>query len=465
MGHRTSGCYKFGTVNLREISLQTARCVKGFGFTVGHSAQIHHYVSRSTAEHRGGRVYDTLTDVMKSLSSLLLLIAASARVLGAQVAPGGSNAPAPDGVTVTGEVVAEGTAMPIPYSTVRLQPLGRERFTDKVGGFVYYAIAPGAYKLQIRMVGYIPMDTSIVVKGGNPLVLTLTMKRIATALEAVEVKAPPRRCLFPDEMGFVEDPELAVILDEAKKNAQREQLLRRTYPFEYKLAQSHDTYDVKSKQSSLQYDTVTYRSDDSWRYRKGRVVSDDTNRIFGEVRLMRLPTVADLADRTFLAAHCFKYSGIVDENGKAAHRIDFLPDSNLVAPDVEGSIYLDSATYLIKRAQFRLTRGGTVKPAILGMEVTTTYKEILPNVALFDEIKSVQPLPTNDPGQAREFRETQRLLTYRFLFSGPPGTLGRKWIPAGDSTAVAGQDSVAAKNSIGPIQTAGPPPDGPPPNK
>jgi hypothetical protein len=343
-------------------------------------------------------------------------------------------------------------------------PLGRERFTDNVGGFVYYAITPGEYKLQVRMVGYIPVDTTLVVKSGNPVIFTVTMKRIATALEAVEVTAPPRRCLFPDEMGYVEDAELATILNEARKNAQREQLLRRTYPFEYKLAQSHDTYDSENQTSTMQYDTVTYRSDDSWRYRKGRVVSDDLNRIFGEVRLMRLPTVADLADRTFLAAHCFKYSGVVDESGKPAHRIDFLPDSNLVAPDVEGSIYLDSATFLIKRAQFRLTRGGSVKPAILGMEVTTTYKEILPNVALFDEIKSVQPLPPASSGKAREFRETQRLLTYRFIYSGPPGTLGRKWIPAGDSAAVAGKDSVAAKNAIGPVQTAGPPPDGPPPN-
>ena len=402
---------------------------------------------------------------MKYPLSLLLLIATSAGVLGAQVAPGGSNVPQADGVTLTGEVVADGTGTPIPYSTVRLQPLGRERFTDRTGNFIYYAITAGEYKLQVRMVGYIPLDTVLVVKNGNPMVLTLTLKRIATALEAVEVTAPPRRCLFPDEMGFVEDPELATILNEARKNAQREQLLRRTYPFEYRLAQSHDTYDAASKTSSLQYDTVTYRSDDNWRYRKGRVVSDDKNRIFGEVRLMRLPTVADLADRTFLAAHCFKYSGIVDEGGKPAHRIDFSPDSSLVAPDVEGSIYLDSATYLIKRAQFRLTRGGTVKPAILGMEVTTTYKEILPNVALFDEIKSVQPLSTGVPGQTREFRETQRLMSYRFIYSGPPGTLGRKWIPAGgDSAALAGKDSVAAKNPYGPMQSMGPQPDGPPPN-
>ena len=406
---------------------------------------------------------------MKSPFLLVLLVATSAGALGAQVvAPGQTPpAPSPGAVTVSGEVVSEGTGTPIPYVTVKLLPLGRERFADRAGAFAYYAVEPGQYRLQLRMVGYIPVDTTIVVRPNIAAIVTLSMKRIATALEAVEVTAPPRQCLFPDEMGFVSDPELATVLDEARKNAQREQLLRRTYPFEYQLAQSHDTYDVNTKTSAMVFDTVTYRSDDSWRYRKGRVVSDDRNRIFGDVRLMRLPTPSDLADRTFLSAHCFKYSGVVDDNGSPAHRIDFSPDSTLIKPDVEGSIYLDSATYMIRRAQFRLTRGGSVKPAILGMEVTTSYKEILPNVPLFDEIKSTQPLPALvKGGSPREFRERQKLITYRFLLNGPPGTFGHKWIPAnGDPTAVAGKDSIAARSVATPQQTAGPKPDGPPPNR
>jgi hypothetical protein len=278
-----------------------------------------------------------------------------------------------------------------------------------------------------------------------PLALTITMARVPTALDEVKVTAPPRLCIFPDEMGFVDDPELATVLGEARNNAQREQLLRRTYPFEYRLAQSHATHDIVTKATSMQYDTVTFRSDDTWRYRRGRVVSEDRNRIFGEVRLMRLPTLADLADRNFLTSHCFKYSGVVDEGGKPAHRIDFLPDSALTAPDVEGSIYLDSASYLIRRAQFRLTRGGSVKPPILGMEVTTTYREILPNVALFDEIHSVQPLPPRSgrPNKT-EFRETQKLLSYRFLYGGPPGMPpGHRWIPASIRA-----DSVRASDMI-----------------
>jgi hypothetical protein len=311
------------------------------------------------------------------------------------------------------------------------------------------------------MVGYVPFDSAIVVKASTPVVLTISMEKIPTALEAVEVLAAPRMCLFPDEMGFVADSELAVVLDEARKNAQREQILRRTYPFEYRLAQSHDTYDKRTRTSSMEYDTVTFRSDDSWRYRKGKIVSDDRNRIFGDVRLMRLPTLADLADRNFLSAHCFKYAGVVDEQGRPAHRIDFLPDSSLVAPDVEGSIFLDSATYIIRRAQFRLTGGGTVKPAILGLEVTTTYREILPNVALFDQIRSVQPLPPSSTGiEGREFREVQQLLSYRFIYSGPPGIIARKWIQAaGDPAELATKESSGSSApGIGSLQK-GPPPD------
>jgi hypothetical protein len=138
---------------------------------------------------------------------------------------------------------------------------------------------------------------------------------------------------------------------------------------------------------------------------------------------MRLPTLTDLADVRFLTAHCFKYSGVTNEDSIAVHQIDFQPITDITAPDVEGSIFIDSATYLIRRAEFRLTRGGSVKPAILGMKVTTTYREVLPNVALFDEIRSVQPLAASrSAANPTEFRETQQLLSFRFLYGGPPGT-------------------------------------------
>ena len=353
----------------------------------------------------------------------LLSLALRAPILHAQqvnpppppAGPGGS-------FTLNGTVLAEATGQVLPYSTVTIDAIGRERFTDQAGSFIYYSVSPGKYKIHIRQLGYIPVDTTITLSAATSHPV-FSLVRVASALADVEVSAPVRRCIVPaEDGGWVDDADLATILGEARTNANRERLLRRTYPFEYKLAQQHDTYDVKASTHRIVYDTMTFRSDDVWRYRKGRVVSGDRSKLFGDVRVMRLPTLTDLADQRFLTAHCFKYSGISTDDSIPTHRIDFAPIPEIVTPDVEGSIFIDSATYLIRRAEFRLTKGGTIKPAVLGMTVTTTYREILPNVALFDEIKSVQPLSRSDSSaHPTEFRETQQLLSFRFLYGGPPG--------------------------------------------
>lgn len=352
-----------------------------------------------------------------------LSLVLGARAVEAQVIT--PNAPPPWAVstyTFSGLVRAEATGFPLPYSAIIVEPLGRERFTDQNGWFRHYGVPAGKYKVRIRQLGYLPLDTTITISSN--LEYAFFLVKVASTLAEVQVTAPPRRCIVPEENGFVDDADLTTILGEARKNAERERLLRRVYPFEYKLAQAHDTYNLQAKTHRVVYDTITFRSDDNWRYRKGRVVAEDENELFGSVRVMRLPTFTDLADVRFLTAHCFKYSGLSDEDSIPTHRIDFAPLPEIKAPDVEGSIFIDSATYLIRRAEFRLTRGGSIKPAVLGMKVTTTYREILPNVAIFDEIESVQPLSLDAPGSLRtEFRQKQRLLTYRFLYNAPPGVL------------------------------------------
>lgn len=336
-------------------------------------------------------------------------------------APASLPTTAPGTFTLEGSVISAAMGQPIPYTTILIEPIGRERFTDQAGHFVYFAVSPGKYRVRIRQVGYSPIDTTMMLTAANRAPV-FTMTKIPSTLAEMQITAPPRKCIVPEENGFVEDPELATVLGEARKNAERERMLRRTYPFEYKLAQQHDTYDVKDSTHRVVYDTMTFRSDDDWKYRQGKVVSDEKNKLFGDVRVMRLPTLTDLADVRFLTAHCFKYSGITSEDSIPVHQIDFQPITDITAPDVEGSIFIDSASYLIRRAEFRLTRGGSVKPAILGMKVTTTYREVLPNVALFDEIRSVQPLAASSTVATKEFRETQQLLSFRFLYGGPPGT-------------------------------------------
>jgi hypothetical protein len=96
------------------------------------------------------------------------------------------------------------------------------------------------------------------------------------------------------------------------------------------------------------------------------------------------------------------------------------------------------------------------------MEVTTLYREILPNVALFDEIQSKQPLGVLTKGGNRiESHESQKLLSFRFLIISPPGVTGHKWIAVGSTTA----DSLAnldTLKSVGRRPVLGPKQDQPP---
>ncbi len=360
----------------------------------------------------------TSVSTNRLLAAVGVFFVLSAHSVGAQTPV--VHAPLQPAFSIKGKVIAEATGTALPYSTVIVDPVGGEKFTDEAGVFQYYDAAPGTYRVRVRQLGYIPLDTTVQFSPDKP-VPVFALLRLPTALAEVQVSAPPRRCIVPDELGYVNDEELATILGEARKNADRERLLRKLYPFEYRLAQQHDTYDTRATTHAVKYDTMTFRSDDSWGYKKGKVVSGDRNKLFGDVRVMRLPTLGDLADRRFLTAHCFKYSGVEEQGGIAVHRIDFQPLKNIIAPDVEGSIFLDSASYIIRKAEFRLTRGGSIKPAVLRMEVITTYREILPNVALFDEIRSIQPLQLEAGSNPIEFRQTQQLLSFKFLHGAPPG--------------------------------------------
>jgi len=111
---------------------------------------------------------------MKFPMPLLLLLAAVVGPLNAQVTqpPTDAEKITAGSVQVSGVIIAQGTGRPIPFSTVRLQPLGRERFTNQEGAFTYYAVPPGKYQLHVRQVGYLPEDTTFVVAANVPIAIT-----------------------------------------------------------------------------------------------------------------------------------------------------------------------------------------------------------------------------------------------------------------------------------------------------
>ncbi|HMA19380.1 MAG TPA: carboxypeptidase regulatory-like domain-containing protein, partial [Gemmatimonadaceae bacterium] len=79
--------------------------------------------------------------------------------------------------TLSGTITAEATGQPLPYSTITIEQIGLERFTDQNGHFVYYAVAPGKYHIRIRQLGYTPVDTTLELSSAKS-VLAIALVRI-----------------------------------------------------------------------------------------------------------------------------------------------------------------------------------------------------------------------------------------------------------------------------------------------
>ena len=350
---------------------------------------------------------------MKALAAALnfgAALAFAATLQSQNVAP-------PSGLTISG-VVLGATGSPLPFSTASLAGTDIERFSNENGEFVLGNVAPGVYHLRVRQLGFAAMDTVITVRAGASVTgLRIVLSPVAFKLATVTVR-DRKSCVVPTEIA-VAGSDFETILIELRKNAERERLLGTTYPFEYFLAKSFDSDDSRVAPVQLGTDTVAYRSDQRPRYFPGGLVRPDETRRPPNNRMMVIPVLADIGDPEFLRTHCFTYDGPVKDEGIATYKIDFSPTRSVHAADVEGSAFLDRDSFVIRRAVFRLTRGGSLRPPVLELEVTTHYREIFPGVTVVRDVNAVQ-MVGGQFARPIKVREAQRLLTFHFL-KGQPG--------------------------------------------
>ena len=286
-------------------------------------------------------------------------------------------------IIVSGTVVSAATGQGLPYSTVAVSGAA-QRFSGANGGFVF-DLAPGQYSFRIRQLGYSPLDTVVrVAPNANLRSLVFTLQPVAFKLDPIRTYA--KACRLSRHAG-----DLTVLLDELTKNADREKLLRSEYPFVYQLERTIG-YKGLGGLSNQSADTLRYYSKVLVPYAPGNLVQPVDPADPKSEREMRIPTLVDLADAAFIDTHCYSFRGVEDAAGGRAYRIDFEPSRDIAVTDVEGSAYIDSATYTIRKATFRLTKPDKLTPPIVGLEVTTTYREIFKGLALFDSIHSEQPL-------------------------------------------------------------------------
>jgi hypothetical protein len=314
---------------------------------------------------------------------------------------------------ITG-IVTGSTGSPLPYSTVSLEGVTQKRLTTPEGRFSFKVDSAGDYHLRIRQLGFAPLDT-VIRFSGSPLQLTLVLRPVAFKLADVRtvVKTPCSRAVDSDRFA-------SGILEEVKKNAERELVLRNQYPFRYLLAVGRATRRDTENRSPIYRDTAYLTSATTDRYEVGKLVRSKGGGNAGTE--MRVPQLTDLADSVFLREHCFSYGGTKRLGNVPVFLLDFTPAPGVHTPDVEGSISLDTLDYTVKEAVFRMTNADMLHPPILGLEVRTTYREIAPGLPLFDRISSKQPLPGINPYDRPQVAvEEQKLIRLQFVGDAPTG--------------------------------------------
>ncbi len=318
---------------------------------------------------------------------------------------------------------AEAPDAPIAYAVVLLPAAGIERFTGPEGRFVLRDIPAGAHELVVRRLGYAQQVVKVTVPAGGRAEVAVVLTRIPVRLAGVRVTSPPP-CRRPGKPDPAREPELARIFALLVENAERYRLLSTAYPFSYTMSRLLGRVTASSLVTD-RADSVVLASGAGVRYRPGRVVRDLLNERGLVEHTVAIPTVVDLADPEFVRQHCFTFGGVLEHESGPVMRVDMRAAERLRSPDIDGSLFLDTASYQLRRIEFSLTRVDRLpRPlrSVASVEVATDFSEIVPGLPVISRVCSVNRLRPQRRARALPTPvELQALVGYRFAGAPPPG--------------------------------------------
>jgi hypothetical protein len=322
---------------------------------------------------------------------------------------------------IRGAVVASEAGVPLSYGVVAIPALGVERFTDAAGVFTLRDVPAGRHALRVKRLGFLPLDTTVVVSAGETATVRVALARVPQRLATVHVRAD-RECRSPGPPSRASAPAFADLFEQLAQNAERLRLVSEGYPFRYAVER---TYARRLRDGTVIReggDTSVLASGDRTRYRPGGVVARERGGRPGSGWVVMIPTLLDFADSAFQYSHCFDFAAVEQVEGEALVRVDFRPARTIRAPDVEGSFYLDPTTYQIRRSAFRLTAVPRQVQGVTAVTVTTIFREVVPGVPLVADV-----VGENAQRASRGVRavvamlEQHRLLCVHFLGERPGG--------------------------------------------
>lgn len=319
-----------------------------------------------------------------------------------------------------GVIVARENGERLGYAIVSLIGRQMDGFASDSGTFRFVGLSAGPVTLRVRRLGYQPLDTTIYLRRDEAADVRIALTRIAVRLRGITVDAPPP-CLNPGLKQIEADSALATVVSQLKLNAEQYKFLVEHYPLEYTveiIRSSRLRADSQPRIDGHYKQVLDARP--SWNYKPGTVIVGR-----GPVMMFRIPTLVDFADRDFLANHCFHLRGQETVDSVPLLRIDVVAAEKIQDPDVHGRIYLDPATFQIRRTVLRLSRITRPIRHLAEFEVRTDFREILTSIPVIFDVYGVQTVAPDEKALIDVAYEEQRLMSHRWL-KRKPGEEGKK---------------------------------------
>ncbi|HEV8445931.1 MAG TPA: carboxypeptidase regulatory-like domain-containing protein [Gemmatimonadaceae bacterium] len=340
---------------------------------------------------------------------------------------------------VVGSVVDKVAAVALPFSGVSVAGLSTDRLTSDSGAF-QIDLPAGMIRLRVRHVGFTPVDTQLVVRANDTTRVRIELSRIPVTLAAVRVT--DEACRSPGAP--TASDALAQVFQQLQLNAEQFRLVSARYPFTSVVERrfSHLVEEPKPRQKSdsvaradtisviTKTDSIQVPSDQKWHYKPGDIIVASGVSVLGVRYAVMIPTLAVFADAEFVKHHCFHDVGETTVDGQTFRRVDFKAAQDIDDPDIDGTMYLDPATYVIRRSAISLSKKSRYTSSYDSVVVETTFDELVSGVPVitFSVGRNVLPRSGGRPGRANSLpdgsrmlddEESQRVREIRFIHDVP----------------------------------------------
>jgi hypothetical protein len=276
------------------------------------------------------------------------------------------------------QVLDAGSRRPLPNADVADLESGTHRLTNERGEARLDWPAAHTLHLRVRQLGYRFVEREVRASGAAADTVIFALDRVAFVLPELRAEAV-HRC---DALSDSSSQQLALLaLGQLRLAAEHYEQFRRAYPFEMKAERRTVLVGADGRPRRVQVNQERERSD-RWGdpYRPGEVLHRE-RRGFSASLLF----ISTLADSVFWDVHCFNVGGMETRGTQRLLRLEFSPNPDLRTPDWEGAAWLDSASSVLRRIEFKLA-GLSDDDEPRRLEGYTTFSAPSPYITIPDSI-------------------------------------------------------------------------------